>query len=87
LLSVIGNKYYFTAILIIILSTIGCFYYIRLIKIFYFISDRKNGDWISNTSKHNNELFISTFLLFNICFFFKPMLLLNFTTIIGLILF
>jgi hypothetical protein len=57
-----------------------------LIKIFYFINDRKNADWISSTSKHNNELFIAAFLLFNICFFFKPSLLLNFTSIVGLIL-
>jgi NADH:ubiquinone oxidoreductase subunit 2 (subunit N) len=87
LLSVIGNKYYFTSILIIILSTIGCFYYIRLIKIFYFINDRKNADWISTTRNNNNEFFISIFLLFNIGFFLKPTLLLNFTSIIGLILF
>jgi NADH-quinone oxidoreductase subunit N len=43
LLSVIGNGYFITAIFVIILSTIGCFYYIRLIKIFYFINDRKNA--------------------------------------------
>jgi len=87
LLSVISHKYYLTAILIITLSSIGCFYYIRLIKIFYFIGDRKNADWISNINKFNTELVISSFLMFNICFFFKPTLLLNFTTIIGLILF
>jgi len=44
LLSVISHEYYLTAISIIILSAIGCFYYIRLIKIFYFIGDRKNAD-------------------------------------------
>jgi len=43
ILSIIGNDYIFTAILVILLSGVGCFYYIRLIKIFYFTKTTKYG--------------------------------------------
>jgi len=42
LLSVIGAEYYFTALAIVFFSSIACFYYIRLIKIMFFVKDSKN---------------------------------------------
>lgn len=43
LLALIGSKYYFTSMVVILFSSIACFYYIRLIKIVFFVSDSKNS--------------------------------------------
>jgi NADH-quinone oxidoreductase subunit N len=43
ILSVIGAEYYFTALAIILLSSIACFYYIRIVKIMFFIKNSKNN--------------------------------------------
>jgi len=42
LLSVIGSEYYFTALTIVVLSSISCFYYIRMVKLMFFVKDSKN---------------------------------------------
>jgi NADH-quinone oxidoreductase subunit N len=43
LLSAISHSYVYTPILIVIISSVACFYYIRLIKIFFFVKDSKNS--------------------------------------------
>jgi len=43
LFSVISQKYYVTTFIIILISSVACFYYIRLIKIFFFIKVSKNN--------------------------------------------
>jgi NADH-quinone oxidoreductase subunit N len=43
LLSTIGQEYFFTSLLVILMSSVACFYYIRLIKIFFFTKTSKNG--------------------------------------------
>jgi len=42
LLALIGAKYYFISLLIIFFSSIACFYYIRLVKIMFFVKNSKN---------------------------------------------
>jgi NADH-quinone oxidoreductase subunit N len=42
LVSVIGAEFYFTSLVIILFSSIACFYYIRLVKIMFFLKDSKN---------------------------------------------
>lgn len=43
LITLIGAKYYFISFLIIFLSSIACFYYIRLVKIIFFFTQAKNN--------------------------------------------
>jgi NADH-quinone oxidoreductase subunit N len=43
LLALIGAKYYFAGLIVIFFSSIACFYYIRLVKIIFFIKDSKNS--------------------------------------------
>jgi NADH-quinone oxidoreductase subunit N len=43
LLAVIGAKYYFVSLIVIFFSSIACFYYIRLVKIVFFVKDSKNS--------------------------------------------
>jgi NADH:ubiquinone oxidoreductase subunit 2 (subunit N) len=43
LLSVVAEKFYITSIIIIFISSVACFYYIRLIKIFFFTKTSKNA--------------------------------------------
>jgi NADH:ubiquinone oxidoreductase subunit 2 (subunit N) len=83
LLSIVGNEYYISSIVIILLSGISCFFYIRFIKIFFFTKTSKYSFWLSNSTKQNTEIIISLFLLFNICFFIFPNTLTNLSTIIG----
>ncbi len=42
LLSLIGSKYYFSSLIVIFFSSIACFYYIRLIKVMFFVDQSKN---------------------------------------------
>ena len=43
LLSFITKQYYVTAIVIVLISSVACFYYIRLIKTFFFVKSSKNS--------------------------------------------
>jgi NADH-quinone oxidoreductase subunit N len=43
LLNTVGQGYYFLAFVIIMISSAACFYYIRLIKIFFFVKNTKNS--------------------------------------------
>jgi NADH-quinone oxidoreductase subunit N len=43
LISVVGAEYYFTALVVIFFSSIACFYYIRLVKIMFFVKNSKNS--------------------------------------------
>lgn len=87
LLSIISQKYYVTGVIIVTISSVACFYYIRLIKIFFFVKTAKNSVWISNPTKQNTELLISSLLFFNVFFFFRPDLLSHMSTTLGLVLF
>jgi NADH-quinone oxidoreductase subunit N len=42
LIALIGAKYYFVSLCVIALSSIACFYYIRLVKIVFFVKQSKN---------------------------------------------
>lgn len=84
LFSVIEAKYYFTAIIIVMLSSIACFYYIRLVKIMFFVKHSKNSIWITNSTRQNTEIFIGFFLFVAICYFLHPNLFINFSIVLGL---
>jgi len=83
ILSAMGHEHYITSIIVIILSGIGCFYYIRFIKIFFFTKNTKYYFLVSSPRKQNSELTISLFLLINLSFFLRPDLLSNFSTILS----
>jgi NADH-quinone oxidoreductase subunit N len=87
LLSVIGSEYYFTALVIILLSSISCFYYIRMVKLMFFVKGSKNCIWITNKSKTNSEVLIGVFLLLILSYFLHPDLIIDFSVVIGLLLF
>jgi NADH:ubiquinone oxidoreductase subunit 2 (subunit N) len=69
-------------LLLVIVSSIGCFYYIRLIKSFFFVKSSKNTFWISSIKRQYSEYVISCFLFLNLFFIAKPTLLTNLTQII-----
>ena len=87
LISTIGAEYYFTTLVVILFSSISCYYYIRLVKILFFIKGQKNELWVTNNSTQNTEILLGSFLLFIICYFFHPNLSIDFSVVIGLILF
>ena len=87
LLSLIGAKFYFTSLLVIFLSSIACFYYIRLVKIVFFVKDSKNYLWITHNSKQKTELVISLFSFLILGYFIHPNLFIDLSLVIGLTLF
>jgi NADH-quinone oxidoreductase subunit N len=87
LTSIIVNEYYVTALVIVIISSVASFYYIRLIKTFFFVKTRKNNLWISNSKRPIMEFNIGVLLFFNVAFWFHPELLSLMSTVIGLTLF
>lgn len=86
LLSLIGSGYYFAALIIVFFSSIACFYYIRLVKIMFFVSQSKNCLWLTNKSVQNTELIIGLLFLFVLCFFMRPNLIIDFSIAVGLAL-
>jgi NADH:ubiquinone oxidoreductase subunit 2 (subunit N) len=84
--SIISCEYYFSAIVIIILSSIACFYYIRLIKIIFFSKSYGSTLWFSCSNRQNTEILVSPLLLFNVIFFTFPDLLSDISIVLGLVL-
>jgi NADH-quinone oxidoreductase subunit N len=87
LLSIIANEFYITALVIVIVSSVASFYYIRLIKTFFFIKTRKDNFWISSSTHQNMEFNIGILLFLNVAFWIHPETLSLFSTVIGLVLF
>jgi NADH-quinone oxidoreductase subunit N len=87
ILSIISQEYYVTSFIIVMISSVACFYYIRLIKVFFFTKTSKNSLWISSKSKNNTELIIGSLMIFNTCLFLRPDILSNLSTVVGFILF
>lgn len=86
LFSLITKKYIISAIVIVVFSGIACFYYIRLIKTFFFNKTKKNYFWISTKQSGINLALTFTFF-FNIYIFLKPNILSSFSSIVSLCLF
>lgn len=87
LTSVLLEQHYVFLVIAVLISSIACFYYIRLIKTFFFIKDAKQSFWVSGNNTQNIDFFISVSLFFNLAFFIRPDLLLNFANVTALLLF
>ena len=83
LLSVVSQEYYVTSIVIVLISSVACFYYIRLIKTFFFVKTSKNSFWISSTKRQHSEFIIGFLLFCNLFFVTRPELLSSFATIVS----
>ena len=87
LLSLIGAKYYLISLVVITFSSIACFYYIRLVKIMFFVKNSRNYLWVTHNSTQNTELMIAFFTFVIICFFIHSDLFINLSIVTGLTLF
>jgi NADH-quinone oxidoreductase subunit N len=87
LLSIVSEEYFLSSILIVLTSSVACFYYIRLLKVLFFKAGLKTSICLSNTSRKNSEIVICVLLTLNVLFFTFPDLLSNFCLVLGLILF
>jgi len=68
LFSLLLKDYFFSATFVIILSTIGCFYYIRLIKIIFFAKSLTSKLWLSGLKRISSETISGFFFIFNVLF-------------------
>jgi NADH:ubiquinone oxidoreductase subunit 2 (subunit N) len=75
-----------TSVIIVLMSSVACFYYIRLIKTFFFVKSSKNSFWVSSTKRQHSEYIIGTLLFFNMFFVFRPELFSSFSTLISITL-
>jgi NADH-quinone oxidoreductase subunit N len=87
LLSLIAKQHYITSLVIVIVSSIASFYYIRLIKTFFFVKTSKNNLWISSTKRHCGELSVGIFFFLNLTFCFYPEFLSLVSGTLSLVLF
>lgn len=87
LISLIGVDHFFVALIILFFSSISCYYYIRLVKIVFFVKNEKGNMWLTSSSKQSTELVVGFYLLFVICYFIRPDLIMNFSVINGFVLF
>lgn len=76
LLCLLSKNHVFVTIVVAIFSSIACFYYIRLTKIFFFTSNHKTQFWFGSGTK-NIESFIGLSLTIIILFLVRPSLLLD----------
>jgi NADH-quinone oxidoreductase subunit N len=72
LLSLITQEYYVTGLVIVIISSIASFYYIRLIKTFFFTKTSKNNFWLSTVKRQSSEFNIGLLFFLNLAFCFYP---------------
>jgi len=84
LFSLIKSSFYLSAIIVILMSIISCFYYIRLIKIIFFDKSTKYIHF--RPVPLGNALIISFTFLFLLFFFLKPTCLLTLTYKLALLL-
>ena len=68
----VSQGYIILTVLTVIISSIACFYYIRLIKTFFFTKESKNSFWVSSASRRNTEVAIGTTMVINLLFFIFP---------------
>lgn len=87
LLSLVAKQYYMVSLVVVIISSIACFYYIRLIKTFFFVKTSKTNLWISSTKRFHAEFNIGLFFFFNLAFCIYPEILSLISCAISLILF
>jgi NADH-quinone oxidoreductase subunit N len=74
LLSLLAKRYIVTATIVAIFSSIACFYYIRLVKVFFFTSNFNINFWFVERSK-STEAFLSFSISFLFLFLLRPALL------------
>lgn len=83
LLSVVSQEYFVTSIIIVLISSVACFYYIRLIKSFFFVKSSKNSLWISVKKRQHSEHVIGILMFLNLFFVLRPDLLFTFSSVIS----
>jgi NADH-quinone oxidoreductase subunit N len=78
----IFNDFIVVSAAVAIFSSIACFYYIRLIRVFFFVENSKNLFWVGSSSTVVN-LLISCFTIFTIFCLAKPTFLVLLSTVIS----
>jgi NADH-quinone oxidoreductase subunit N len=71
-------------LIVVVFSSIACFYYIKLVKILLFTSKVQGQHWFGAGTR-NNELFISASLFIVVFFLMKSNLLIDCSVLIALL--
>jgi NADH-quinone oxidoreductase subunit N len=83
LLCLLSKSHVIVTVVVAIFSSIACFYYIRLIKMFFFVSNQKSQFWFGSGTK-NVEFFVSISLTIIFLFLARPNILLDCSIITAL---
>jgi NADH:ubiquinone oxidoreductase subunit 2 (subunit N) len=71
----------------VLISSLACFYYLRLLKMIFFRSNSNMSFWLSSSSRKTSELVICSLIVFNVFFFVFPDFLSNLCLVLGVLLF
>jgi NADH-quinone oxidoreductase subunit N len=77
------NGFTIVPVIIAISSSIACFYYIRLIRIFFFVENNRSIFWTGSTF-NITPVVISCFTIFTVFCLARPNLLVSFSTFVSL---
>lgn len=86
LLSMLAQDYTFVALVIVLFSSVGCFYYIRLIKVMFFTEALKVDNWVYLNS-NVTCLVLAITLTVVVLFLVFPGFILNISALVALSLF
>lgn len=76
LFCLLSKSQFSLVVVIAVFSSIGCFYYIRLVKIFFFAATNSTTFWFGRGTK-NVEYFMAQALIFIVFFLARPSCLIN----------
>ena len=87
LLAIISKSYFLTATMIVLISSLACFYYLRVLKMIFFKNSTKTNFWVSSSSRKTSEMVVCSLIILNVFFFVFPDFLSNFCLVLGILLF
>jgi NADH-quinone oxidoreductase subunit N len=76
------NDFVAVSVVVAIFSSIACFYYIRLIRVFFFVENSKNLFWVGFNSSAAN-IILSCFTIFTIFCLVNPTFLVLISTVVS----
>jgi NADH:ubiquinone oxidoreductase subunit 2 (subunit N) len=71
-----SKAHFFSALIIVFFSSIGCFYYIRLVKILAFVKTENSSFWLGTGTK-SIEFYLAFLVVILSAFLLRPNLLVD----------
>jgi len=83
LFCLMSKSHFFTALITVFFSCVGCFYYIRLVKILSFVKTENSSFWLGAGSK-SIEFYLAFLIIVLSAFLLRPNFLVNIAALAAL---